>query len=498
MNWQPITDLPANWQDLVSTEIESLAEAWNETFKTLKDTSLVELFNERLRREWAIETGIIERVYTIDRGTTQLLIEQGIDASLITHGATNRPVGEVIQIINDQREALDGLFAFVARNESLSLHYIRTLHQVLLRHQEYTEAVDSQGRLALVPLIKGDWKRLPNNPRRPSGTIHEYCPPEHVQTEMEQLLAWHHAHTKQGLTPEIEAAWLHHRFTQIHPFQDGNGRVARCLATLVLLRAGRFPLVVNRDQWIEYISALEEADAGDLSRLVRLFDQIQKRAYLNALDISEDISRTSKILVDVIDGIAEKYQQRQQAQYDQVLQVANQLQVFAQQLLETFASSIEKRTASLSLPIRVRVGVNNDSSVFWYQGDIVTVAKKLNYFANLTRPRLWVRLRIEDNSTIIATNAEIVVSFHYLGRENRGVMIATAFLNLLHKSYPDNENDSLVPPESRSFRETHPLVTEGFIITHADSKRIEVKKREFKQWLEQAVTVGLAEWERQL
>lgn len=498
MQWQPITDLPVTWQELVSTEIESLAESWDETYRTLKDTSLVEMFNERLRREWAIETGIIERVYTIDRGTTQLLIEQGIDSSLITHGATNRPVSEVIQIINDQRDALDGLFAFVSRNETLSLHYIRTLHQVLLQHQSYTEAMDTEGRIGLVPLIKGDWKRLPNNPRRPDGIIHEYCPPEHVQSEMEQLLAWHHMHINQGVAPEIEAAWLHHRFTQIHPFQDGNGRVARCLATLMLLRAGRFPLVVNRDQWVEYINALEEADAGNLSRLVRLFDQIQKRAYLNALAISEDISRTGKVVVDVIDGIAERYRQRQQSQLDRVLQVANQLQMFARQLLDTFAASIEERTRSLSLPISVRVSTNSESSVFWYQGDIVAVAKKLNYYANLTRPRLWTRLRIEDSSGIIATNAEIVVSFHYLGRENRGIMIATVFLNLLHKSYPDHDEETLRVPESRSFRETHPLVNEGFILTHADIQRLEIKKREFKNWFEQAVTVGLAEWERQL
>jgi len=183
MAWRPITDLPEHWQELVSTEISSLAQSWDEAFRSLKDRSMVEMFNERLRREWSIETGIIERIYTIDRGTTQLLIEQGIDASLITHGSTNRPVGEVVRIIKDQRDALDGLFAFVARQENLTLHYIRTLHQVLLRHQEYTEALDQFGNIGHVPLIKGDWKRMPNNPKRPDGVIHEYCPPEQVQLE---------------------------------------------------------------------------------------------------------------------------------------------------------------------------------------------------------------------------------------------------------------------------------------------------------------------------
>jgi Fic family protein len=498
MAWTPITDLPADWQDLVSTELDSLANAWNETYKSLTDTSLVEQFNEHLRREWSIETGIIERVYTIDRGTTLLLIEQGIDASLITHDATNRPVGEVIQIIKDQREALDRLFAFVARKEQLILHYIRTLHQVLLRHQNYTDDIDSQGRFALVPLIQGDWKRLPNNPRRPDGIIHEYCPPEQVQIEMERLLEMHASHLAQGVAPEIEAAWLHHRFTQIHPFQDGNGRVARCLATLVLLRAHRFPLVVNRDQWIAYIDALEEADKDDLSHLVHLFNQIQKRAYLKALDISEEISKDSKVVADIIDSIAERYRQRQQAQFDRVLTIANQFQDVTKQILDTYASSIQARMSALSLPIHVRVNVNNDQSVHWYQGDIVSVAKKMGYYANLTRPRLWVRMRMEDTNRLLTTNTEIVVSFHYFGRENRGIMIATAFLNLLHTGTSSTETSGEIIPESGAFRETHPLVLEGFIITHTDQYRLEQKQREFKAWLDQAVAIGLTQWERQL
>lgn len=498
MTWIFLEDLPENWQELVSIEIASLAQAWEETYKSLKDKSLVDNFNERLRREWSIETGIIERIYTIDRGTTQLLIEQGIDASLITHGATNRPVGEVIRIIKDQREALDGLFAFVVKKENLTLHYIRTLHQVLLRHQDFTEALDQFGNIGHVPLIKGDWKHLPNNPSRPDGVLHEYCPPEQVQVEMERLIEMHHSHLNEGVSPEVEAAWLHHRFTQIHPFQDGNGRVARCLATLVLIRAGRFPLVVNRDQWVEYIAALEEADAGNLGRLVRLFDQIEKRAYLKALEVSEELQQTSEVVVDIINGIAERYQKRQQAKYDRVFSIAERLHRVTKQVLDEYASLIEQRMNSMGLPILVRVGTNNDQTVYWYQGDIVHVAKKLGYYANLTRPRLWVRLRMEDQERIASTNAEIVVSFHYLGKENRGIMIATVFLNILHTASDIADAEEDTSADIRPFRETHPLVAEGFIITHSNEIPTEQRQKEFRAWLDQAITIGLVEWERQL
>jgi len=93
--WQPITDLPGNWPSLKNPEIDSLARAWTTQYDQLKEEKTVKVFNERLLREWSIETGIIERLYTIDRGVTQLLIEQGIDAALIPHGATDRPVSEV-------------------------------------------------------------------------------------------------------------------------------------------------------------------------------------------------------------------------------------------------------------------------------------------------------------------------------------------------------------------------------------------------------------------
>ena len=79
----------------------------------------------------------------------------------------------------------------------------------------------------------GGWKSLPNNPRRADGRIHEYCPPEHVAAEMDRLISMHQSHVVRDAPRDVAATWLHHRLTQIHPFQGGNGRVARRLAGLV-------------------------------------------------------------------------------------------------------------------------------------------------------------------------------------------------------------------------------------------------------------------------
>ena len=114
--WAPITDLGEH-------DLPPLARMWQNIRGEL-DPVQVHDFNERLKREWAIETGIIERLYTLDRGTTQLLIEQGIDASLIASDATDQPSELIAGMIQDHLEAVDWLFDVVTQTAS-AVHLVR-------------------------------------------------------------------------------------------------------------------------------------------------------------------------------------------------------------------------------------------------------------------------------------------------------------------------------------------------------------------------------------
>ena len=71
----------------------------------------------------------------------------------------------------------------------------------------------------------------------------------------------------------LVAAWLHHRFAQIHPFADGNGRVTRALVTWHLF----LPIVVTRYDRSDYINALEAAADGDLKPLVAYTTGLHRR-----------------------------------------------------------------------------------------------------------------------------------------------------------------------------------------------------------------------------
>ena len=81
----------------------------------------------------------------------------------------------------------------------------------------------------------------------------------------------------------FKAAWIHHAFTQIHPFSDGSGRVARAIASLVFIRGGSFPLVVNRDDRADYIGALEISGAGNLHDMIGLSVRLQRRSLLTGI-----------------------------------------------------------------------------------------------------------------------------------------------------------------------------------------------------------------------
>ncbi|HTQ12060.1 MAG TPA: Fic family protein, partial [Fimbriimonadaceae bacterium] len=253
---------------------------WKQRREDALGTPELMTFTERLHREWAIETGIIENLYDIERGVTMVLIERGFSAAVMEHGSVNKPPEEILALLNDQKDALEGLFDFIAQRRPLSVGYIKELHAAVTRSQVSVKARDMSGSEIEIPMARGEWKRQPNYPVR-NGNVYQYCPPEHTADEMDRLVAMHLSHA--GVPPEVEAGWLHHRFTQIHPFQDGNGRIARALASLVLIRAGLFPLTIPRDEKGIYIESLERADAGDLRSLVLLTARRVEAAFRSAL-----------------------------------------------------------------------------------------------------------------------------------------------------------------------------------------------------------------------
>ncbi len=483
--WDPISDLPQDWHDMRRTDLAVVQEQWHEEKSIIKDPAKIQKLEDRLGTEWAIETGIIERLYTLERGITETLIELGLEALYQFH-ERGRVSQDALRLIKDQREALEFVFQFIKQDRELSLSYIKELHQLLTMHQDTSEGVDQFGNKINVALIRGAWKTLPNNPTLADGRIHEYCPPDFVQDEMEQLLKLHEDHEKEGAYAEVEAAWLHHRFTQIHPFQDGNGRVARALATMVFLRRDYLPLVIRDTQHRErYLDALEAADNGNLSPLVNLFADIQIHDLSNAIETVRELKGEG--ITRIASSAAERVKLKQDAAEEEA-------RALTEQLLQVAETRLEEARSELELNFR-RQGVSIDADVFrntpetstWWTYQIVETAKHHGYRADLNRPRLWVQLRLRlDQLGRVQTN--VIVSFHH-NATVPGLMVASAFLSTSAEPATEGLREAY-----REELEIIPAANHAF--TYSPSHRD--PGTEFRAWLDEALENALDKWQSRI
>ncbi|OOV87681.1 Fic family protein [Oceanospirillum linum] len=479
--------------ELESSELAALGALWKEKKGELEDSGEYQNFIKKMQREWAIETGIIERLYSWDRGVTETLIEQGVDSTLISHGGgINREEAEnIAKMIHDQQSIVEGLFGFVKGEQPFSEHFIRSMHEQLTAHQDHTEAMTPEGRLVRVKLLKGRYKEQPNNPKRQDGSIHKYCPPELVTDEMERLVRLYAEYEEQGVAPEILSGWLHHRFTQIHPFQDGNGRIARAIASLVFLKAGLFPLVIRDSDREIYITALEHADQNDLLPLVKLFAKRQRDSILSALGIQQQVEQakhSQQIITNAI-ALLNKKSRMEKEQIRSVYDVSGKLQVRAEEKLDEIRQQLDPQLREVDTAsgetynASLKYARDGQQDSYYFRRQIVEMAKMHDYYANSDHYKSWTRLVIYT-----ANIFEIVFSIHGYGHGDNGVMVVSGFT---FEKVPSEETNT--GTESTNIKSSNRDI---FQFNYLESEENILKR--FDEWLDDSITFALAEWQKSL
>ena len=265
-----------NWrgiQPLAAVDMErgfDYENDWNRRFRTFRaDPAARERIREgleRLERSMAIETGVIEGLYDPDHGVTQTLLREGFRAEHVRRQGVDVEPEHLVTVLQDHVAAAEMVYAFIREDRPITKHAMRELHAQITAHQETHNAVDMLGRRVQRKLRRGVWKDFPNNPTRPDGTVHLYAPPEQVDSQLDILLDLYRIY-EPVQHPLLTGAWLHHRFIQVHPFADGNGRAGRVLLNWHLVRNGWPPILVHRQDRNAYLYAMQQADADDLSVL---------------------------------------------------------------------------------------------------------------------------------------------------------------------------------------------------------------------------------------
>jgi len=140
--------------------------------------------------------------------------------------------------------------------EHLSLNLIKELHRIVFKGSKH---------------FAGEFRKVEVAVVDSSGNIvHSGAPPDYVVKLLNELIVWYNKNRK-SYTPIILAAVVHNQFENIHPFQDGNGRVGRLLLNNILIKHNIPPVNIELRNRKEYYNSLQEYENnGNLRPSIKL------------------------------------------------------------------------------------------------------------------------------------------------------------------------------------------------------------------------------------
>ena len=240
----------------IKEDIESLEERITLLRKnnTLNEATIMHYYGNK-RFEQVAESNAIEGS-TLSIGETEVAITKGVTIS----GHDPAYTKDAIAL----NKALDRLKELAKnRDKVVDITEVTILHKLILGDR------NGAGMFRKEPVIIGGSKHIP--PKDWQG----------VMKGMEDWEQW--SEDKKDVPTPIRVAVLHAWLAHIHPFIDGNGRTARDISNLELIRYGYPPIIIKKKERIQYIQALNQSDDGDIRRFLE-FIIIKINAALTGLE----------------------------------------------------------------------------------------------------------------------------------------------------------------------------------------------------------------------
>lgn len=201
---------------------------------------------------------------TISLGETQLILENGITI----HGHTLKEINECA----GHGEAFDFMFSLIGQ-DGISENDIKKMHYLFAKN------------IKDIP-FPGEYRDKSKTYVYITGSSYS-CPDyDKVPELMNDLVDWA-KDAKNELHPVEFAAEFHRRFVYIHPFPDGNGRVARLSMNMLLLQNYYMPVLISPQQRNTYIKKLEDGRAfpTDFDAFIAKQEIKQQRRFMKFLNI---------------------------------------------------------------------------------------------------------------------------------------------------------------------------------------------------------------------
>jgi hypothetical protein len=249
-------------------------DRWVNLRSSLMQTGQLEVAVQKLLRFW-FEHGLLPRPIE-DEGSDHvaLLLKAGIDTAMAARSKTNIDVRESFIPEASRRQAAELLARPIRQEGEITPMEIGHLHRVTC---PFTELIDKDGKT--VDRFKGQNEgTFRSKPIYVMGTdwvMKEGAPAKQIVPELLKIIEANRAMRQKGVLAIVRAAWVLYAFSVVHPFYDGNGRIARMLASMVLIRGGRLPLIMPPRVHRAFFDTMADARNGRPQMLLRLMAECQ-------------------------------------------------------------------------------------------------------------------------------------------------------------------------------------------------------------------------------
>lgn len=227
-----------------------------------------------VRRIAAIDTGAIEGLYEVDRGITFTVAQE----TAILSAEVSERYQDFKAYYESQLKTYDMVLDFATNSVPINEAYIRELHREICEPQKTYKArimLNETEKVIEKDLKHGQYKDEPNHVRLSNDKIHSYAPVHGTKPEMEKLIRELNTEEFQNANPVAQASYAHYAFVSIHPFSDGNGRVARALSSIFTYRSCNVPFLILVEDKLEYYNALSDSDNAKYETFIKFtYDRI--------------------------------------------------------------------------------------------------------------------------------------------------------------------------------------------------------------------------------
>ncbi|WP_371121511.1 Fic family protein [Microcoleus sp.] len=220
-------------------------KAWLDGFRPFDSTLVAEL-KKLYDVRFTYNSNAIEG-NTLTQSETELVLTKGITVG-------GKTLDEHLEVIG-HKQAIDYIENLAQKDTEINEWEIKQIHNLILRKINPEEA--------------GSYRTLDV---MAAGTNYRYPAHYLLSQLMRDFAIWLNSESALRLHPVEYATMAHYRFVSIHPFRDGNGRSARLLMNLLLIRAGYPIAVIDNQIRNDYINALAygQQNQDDLSQLFEL------------------------------------------------------------------------------------------------------------------------------------------------------------------------------------------------------------------------------------